>query len=238
LTDIRLKEYADPAGVTMDWLLLDIGMLDERDELATAVRVALGSDAMASVDDVLPDPDSTDRRGWWGDMDANEIWNGWEVGCKNWLLTRAKITDQNSFEGSTTERARQYTLAALQPFIDQRIASRIDVSAERTETQRIVVSVTIYRGPESEIDLRYQLAWQEPVPLDVPQLPPTPTPTPMIINVPAYHLVLTTTAPVKTSSILYPPSANLKLSPTPPLLVVRPPQGNLAISTTAPTRVP
>jgi phage gp46-like protein len=237
VTDIRLKEYYTLAGVTMDWLLLDIGMLDERDELATAVRVALGSDALASADDILPDPDSTDRRGWWGDMDANEIWQGWEVGCRNWLLTRAKITDSNSFEGSTTERARQYTLSALQPFIDQRIASQVDVTATRTDTQEIDVSVTIYRGPEAEIDLRYQLAWQEPVPLDVP---PAPVLVPIIINVPAYHMSLTTTPAVRTSSILYPPSGNLALTRTPPSLtqVIRGPlQGNVALSPTAPTVV-
>jgi phage gp46-like protein len=66
MTDVRLKEYSSLEGVTMDFLLLDSGRLDEREELATAVRVALGTDAKADDAEVLPDPDSTDRRGWWG----------------------------------------------------------------------------------------------------------------------------------------------------------------------------
>jgi hypothetical protein len=45
--------------------ITDAGTLDDREELATAGRVALGTDARAGELDTLPDPDSTDRRGWW-----------------------------------------------------------------------------------------------------------------------------------------------------------------------------
>jgi len=161
LTDIRLKEYADPAGVTMDWLLLDIGMLDERDELATAVRVALGSDAMASVDDVLPDPDSTDRRGWWGDMDTQLIWNGWPIGSRLWLLSRAKMTDGRAQQGSILTRVKFYIQEALQPFIDLKIASSMYVAVSRVDRQRINALVRLYRGPKTAIELQYQVLWQD-----------------------------------------------------------------------------
>src|SRR5215831_2326491 len=118
-TDVRLKQTFDPAGVTMDFFLQAGGTLDEREELATAVRVALGTDALAGIEDILPDPDSTDRRGWWGDLDAETVWNGWApIGCLNWLLTRAKITSVVTPEGDTLERARMYTLQALQPMLD------------------------------------------------------------------------------------------------------------------------
>lgn len=162
MTDVRLKGTATLEAVTMDWLLRADGTIDEREELATAVRVALGTDSMASSGDVLPDLDSTDRRGWWGDLEAREIWDGWPVGCKNWLLTRAKITGAGAMEGSTLERARRYTQMALQPFIDRHIASHVDVSVELVSRERIDVQVTIYRGPKDEIDLRFQLMWQEP----------------------------------------------------------------------------
>lgn len=162
MTNVRVKENLSLQAVTMDWALTDVGTLDEREELASAARVALGTDAMSDIGEVLPDPDSTDRRGWWGDFESEEIWGGWPVGCKNWLLTRAKITDTPSSEGSTLGRARNYTLAALQPFIDKRIASQLVVDAFRTERDRIDVSAQIYRGPNEEIDLRYQLMWQEP----------------------------------------------------------------------------
>lgn len=172
MTDIRIKENVFTlAGPDWNWLLLPTGKLDETQVLATSVRVALGTDALASATDVLPDLDSTDRRGWWGDLDAEEIWDGWPIGTKNWLLSRAKITNAMALEGSTLERARQYTLAALQPFVDRLVASSVTVTATRTQLDRIEVSTTIYRGPRDEINLRWQLLWEE-------DEPPSPAPSP------------------------------------------------------------
>jgi phage gp46-like protein len=169
-TDIRLKEYQSLLhGTTMDWLLTPVGLLDETEELATAFRVALGTDRLADINEVLPDLDSTDRRGWWGDLDAAEIWDGWNIGCKNWLLTRAKISDDISWEGATVRRAHNYTREALQPFIDKRFCSRIDVRAERVLDQTkhqaaremIVVTVVAFRGPLQAIELRYAYLWDQ-----------------------------------------------------------------------------
>ena len=162
MTDIRLQNILDLRdGTLMPWLLKDNGTLDESEELATAVRVALGTDRLADIDEVLPDPDSFDRRGWWGDLETEEIWNGWPIGVKNWLLTRAKISDSFSWEGDTVERARMYTLDAVQPFIDRRIASEVTVTAERVGKERINVFVTLFRGPKIKIVLRFQLLWDE-----------------------------------------------------------------------------
>jgi phage gp46-like protein len=160
MTDVRLQEYGSLQAVTMDWLL-DDDILDEREQLATAVRVALGTDALVGADDILPDPDSTDRGGWWGDFEAEEIWGGWPIGTKSWLLSRAKITQAPSREGSTLDRAKRYTEQALQPFVDLRMASQVMVQAARTELQRIEVYAKLYRGPLAEIDLRYQVLWEE-----------------------------------------------------------------------------
>jgi phage gp46-like protein len=71
MTDIRIVEVVNLEVMTMDWLLLPIGVLDTSEELATAVSVALGTNMLADVDEVLPDPDSTDRQGWWGDYQAD-----------------------------------------------------------------------------------------------------------------------------------------------------------------------
>ena len=68
--------------------LLGDGTLDDRDALASAVIVALGTDRLAEEGDLLPDPDSMDRRGWWGDYDADMVWDGWPIGCRLWLLQR------------------------------------------------------------------------------------------------------------------------------------------------------
>ena len=94
MPDIRLVQNsaAFPAySIPIDWLLLSDGTLDDTQALCTAVVVALGTDALAGPEDILPNPDSNDRAGWWGDMDAAELFNGWPIGTKLWLLRRAKI---------------------------------------------------------------------------------------------------------------------------------------------------
>jgi phage gp46-like protein len=160
MTDIYPQDRVSLAGTFMDWLQNADGLSEEQ-ELATAVRVAIGTDSLAAIDDPLPDLDSEDRRGWWGDLDAEEIWSGWPIGCKNWLLFRAKIADPYSWEGATLVRAKAYTRQALQPFIDLNICSRIDVEAIRSGRDQISVSVSIYRGPKLLIELRFQSLWDE-----------------------------------------------------------------------------
>src|SRR4249919_499665 len=109
--DIRLVQQTDfPAQseVSMDWMLMNNGALDESEALATAVIVALGTYRLADRDDDLPDPDSTDRRGWWGDLDAELIWKGWPIGTRLWLCQRDKITGAGAARGSTLTRIDSY----------------------------------------------------------------------------------------------------------------------------------
>ncbi len=164
--DVRLVQdvrFPQHSSVHIDWFLQSDGTLDDTQALATAIIVALGTNALASTEDILPDPDSTDRQGWWGDLDAEEIWNGWPIGSKLWLLRRAKITEAASFEGSTVARVKQYIRQAIQPFIDRRICSRMDVEATRNLTNRneIDALVWIYRGPTIAIELRFAVLWDE-----------------------------------------------------------------------------
>jgi phage gp46-like protein len=163
MSDIRLvQNTAFPKySVTVDWSLMQDGTLDTDQQLATAVIVALGTDALASRDDLLPDPDSTDRAGWWGDLDAQEIWDGWPIGTKLWLLKRSKIEGPGSEYGATVERVEQYIKDALQPFIDRRIASGMRVKAERTGRETIEAIVRLYRGPRLAVELRYEVLWDD-----------------------------------------------------------------------------
>lgn len=165
MPDIRLVQNTlfPRYSVTIDWQLLEDGELDDTQALATAIIVALGTNALADVTDELPDPDSTDRAGWWGDYDGDVIWNAWPIGCKLWLLTRSAIESPSSRQGSTVARVLAYVNAALQPFVDQRIASRFSVSAARVDTQRIDTRIFIYRGPTPSIELMYSILWDEQI---------------------------------------------------------------------------
>jgi len=164
MSDVRLVQqgtFPYQTEISVDWLLLQDGTLDNSQALATAVIVALGTDRLADVDDPLPDPDSTDRRGWWGDLNARELWNGWPIGCRLWLLRRSKITDVNAAEGSMLVRIEHFIKEALQPFIDLRIASRMEVAVSRMDPQRIQAFIRLYRGPQVAVDLRYQILWTD-----------------------------------------------------------------------------
>ena len=161
--DIRIvQNNAFPKySVTCDWQLLADGTLDDRQAIASAVIVALGTNSLAATDDVLPDPDDTDREGWWGDLDANAIWGGWPIGSKLWLLRRSKILSAGALQGSTVALVDMYIRAAIQPFVDRKICTAYDVWVTRVTVQRIDALVRLYRGPLPEIDLRYAILWDE-----------------------------------------------------------------------------
>ena len=163
MPDIRLLQNTlfPKYSVSVDWSLLSDGTLDETQALATAVIVALGTDRLAERSDILPDPDSTDRAGWWGDLDAEEIWGGWPIGARLWLLKRDKIDGPGSQRGATVVRVENYIREAIQPFIDLKIASRMEVKATRAGRDRIDAVVRIYRGPELAIELQYQILWDD-----------------------------------------------------------------------------
>jgi phage gp46-like protein len=159
--DIRTVENTNfpKYSVTIDWQLLSDGTLDDSMALATAVVVALGTNALASVDDRLPDPDSTDRQGWWGDMDADVIWNAWPIGTKLWLLRRSAIESTQAKFGATQTLVMNYIRDSIQPFVDYKIASRFDIMSVRVDKQQINAVVRLYRGPSAAIDLMYQVLW-------------------------------------------------------------------------------
>jgi|SRR5262245_42673131 len=161
MSDVRIVSKATLRETVADWLLKPDGTLDESEELANYVKVAIMTDRLSSETETRPDPDSDDRRGWWGDLEAGEIWRGWPIGTKNWLLTRAKITGIDAFEGDTVVRAENYTREALQPLVEMRMVSAIDVYAARVGLQRIDVQVILYRRPDPDIELIFQDLWAE-----------------------------------------------------------------------------
>jgi phage gp46-like protein len=161
MADLRLIDIATPTAVTFDLLQTKTGLIDETSDLATAIIVALATDGRANDDDVLPDIDSDDRRGWWGDQDAESIWAGWPIGSRLWLLERAKITGSGASNGATLTRIENYIREAIRPFITNKVASRFDVKVERFGLDRIGATITLYRGPRPTIELRFQSLWSD-----------------------------------------------------------------------------
>ncbi|MCD9817664.1 phage GP46 family protein [Bradyrhizobium japonicum] len=148
-------------AVEMDWLMSPLNLIEEDPGLASAGIVALASDRLANKSDVLPGLDDDDRRGWWGDLDADELYGGWPVGSRLWLLRRAKITSSLAADGGTVARAEAYTREAMRPFVERKIASKVTVVAERTAVNRIDVLIRLYRGPEPAVELRYAELWDD-----------------------------------------------------------------------------
>jgi phage gp46-like protein len=157
IQDTRWPRYS----ISVDWSLLNDGTLDDSQALASAVIVALGTDRLAQPDDILPDPDSTDRAGWWGDLDAEELFDGWPIGTRLWLLKRTKIVGPEDVEGATVARVEHYIRESIQPFIDMKIASSFDVQVARVGIERIDAYVVLYRGPKNPVELRFQVLWDE-----------------------------------------------------------------------------
>lgn len=160
MTDIRVVQGVDDFDVSLDWLLRGDGTLDDSDPLGTAAIVALFSDARAEPDDELPDPDATDRRGWWGDLDAERLHGGWPIGSRLWLLSRAKITDRAYRRGATTALVESYAYEALSPFVDIGLATAIEARAVRNGLGRIDLTATIIRDAGRALTLRFADLWE------------------------------------------------------------------------------
>ncbi len=160
MNDIRVVQKTADFGITLDWMMTPQGGLDSSQQLASAIIIALGTDRLADPSDILPSDDN-DRRGWWGDLEASEIWDGWPIGSRLWLLERSKITGQESRDGSTIGRIETYIREAIQPFIDHRIVGNSTVIVERNGVGRIDALIRIYRGPGDVIDLRFNDLWSD-----------------------------------------------------------------------------
>jgi len=128
----------------------------EGDEgLETAVIISLFTDRRANEDDVLPDPNNEDKRGWWGDL-TSAFGTEDQIGSRLWLLNREKTLQ------SVIQRAKQYVIEALQWMIDDGVAIKIDVEVERQGyigNDVLAIQVKIYRFSGPDISLKYELQW-------------------------------------------------------------------------------
>lgn len=133
----------DAASGHGDWLFdPDQAALPGSSELATAVLISLFSDATASGDDALPDPDGG-KRGWWGGA----------IGSKLWLRQRAKQTP------TLLAQVKGDIEAALAWMIADGLAGSIDVTTEYTRPGMLGASVVIHRANGTDLSLRFANFW-------------------------------------------------------------------------------
>ena len=121
MSDIKLRWDSD---LMKGDLLFPSNDLETENGLATSVIISLFSDKRASGEDTLPDPNSTDKRGFWGDLVLPAV-EGDQLGSKLWLLERSKTIQE------VMESAEQYIEESLKWMIDDGIVLGIDIDVER-----------------------------------------------------------------------------------------------------------
>lgn len=105
---------------------------DMNDSLSMAVVISLFTWRLADTGDVY---DGSNKYGWWGDTYPVEP--GDKIGSKLWQLLRRKLTDDVIAEVEEVSRD------SLQWMIDDGICSNVDVSVERSEINRVNISVVL-----------------------------------------------------------------------------------------------
>lgn len=134
--------------VVIDGRTVSLG-LDSAEPLVRAVIVSLFTWRRARPDDVLP---ADSREGWWGDS-FPAVPND-RIGSRLWLLLREKMTDQ------TVIRAREYAREALAWLIEDGVAARVDVEAERQGLGTLALGCRIYRQDGTvQADIRFSDVW-------------------------------------------------------------------------------
>lgn len=133
----------------------DVQDLETSTGLQTAVIISLFTDRRAKQDDVLPDPTSFDRRGWWGDLTSS--FENDQIGSRLWLLERAKTTSD------IPQKAKKYAEEALQWLVDDGVAAKIEVSAERQPKTDggdvLALSVKIFKTDGSKEIMEFAYQW-------------------------------------------------------------------------------
>ena len=119
--------------------------------LQTAVIISLFTDARADDDAELP-AGETDPRGWWGD--ALSTVAGDITGSKLWLLHREKQ------EKRVLLRAEQYAREALQWLVDDKVASKVTVTASNPRQGWLYLEPVIYRPSQRITAYKFDYNWR------------------------------------------------------------------------------
>lgn len=124
---------------------------------ATAVFISLFTDRRAEDDDILPDPNSTDKRGFWGDQILPDE-EGDQIGSRLWLLDRSKTIEEN------LGQAEIYMEEALQWMVDDAVVVKFEATAERlklnTGTDIMALSVNLFKKDGTTESFTYNYEWE------------------------------------------------------------------------------
>ena len=115
-----------------------LGELTTGNDLQTAILDSLFTDRLARADD---DYEDSDRRGWWGDSDADT-----QLGSRLWLLRREKLTTNVAI------RAEEYAKEALDWLKGDGVVSDISCTTQIVMPNRLNLIIR-YLPPDGD--------WQE-----------------------------------------------------------------------------
>lgn len=111
---------------------LDGQPLSADDQYARALAISLFTWRRANEGDPF---DGADRQGWWADGVEPSLPSG--IGSRLWLLARRKLDSQ------VQRDAEDYTREALQWWLEQRVATAVDVVVSRAGAEAIVIAIAI-----------------------------------------------------------------------------------------------
>lgn len=137
-----------PITVVINGLSQSLG-LESSHPLVRAVVISLFTWRRARDDDRLP---GDQRMGWWGDSYA-ALQND-QIGSRLWLLSREKLLPD------VPKRAKEYAEEALAWLVEDKVASRVEVEAERQGIDTLALACRIYK-PDGSLaaDIRFANVW-------------------------------------------------------------------------------
>jgi phage gp46-like protein len=126
--------------------------LRSNQDLETSVIISLFSDRLANSDDLIPDPFSTNRRGWWADTYNTEL-----IGSRLWLLSRAKSSP------ALLPIAQGYVQEALQWLIDDKVVSSMDIQVFfiHNAPSMLGIVITLFQKGQNKVAIEFEYVWNQ-----------------------------------------------------------------------------
>ncbi|MQT31317.1 phage GP46 family protein [Pseudomonas helleri] len=122
--------------------------MTREESLRRAVTISLFTWRRAGPDDAV---DDSDRKGWWGDSVPSVA--GDKIGSRLWLLSRRTLV------ADTLKDAQAYAEEALAWLVDDRVLTRVTVTAERQGNERMNLRVTLIEQHGETLELNFNDTW-------------------------------------------------------------------------------